>query len=240
MPATYLIYQLIEMIAQNLDAILKDITCCAHRYGRDADSVKLVAVSKRKPVALIQEAYDNGQRLFGENYLQEAADKIPQLPVDISWHFIGHLQSNKAKQAVALFDVIETVDRLKLAKLIDKHAKALNKKISILLQVNIGMEPQKAGVLPEEAESLLTQIREQTDLPVLGLMVIPPYADDAEQTREYFIEARLMAEKFAQKQLFSDNKNVALSMGMSGDYQVAIEEGATFIRLGTALFGARE
>lgn len=228
------------MIAQNLDAILDDITRCAHRCGRAPDSVKLVAVSKRKHVTLIQEAYDNGQRLFGENYLQEAAEKIPQLPDDITWHFIGHLQSNKTKQAVALFDVIETVDRLKLAKLIDKHAKALQKRVSILLQVNIGMEEQKAGVPPEEAELLLNRIHEETDLPVLGLMVIPPYAADAEQTREYFTQTRLMAENFAQKQLFADNKKVALSMGMSGDYQVAIEEGATFIRIGTALFGARE
>ncbi|PID71601.1 MAG: YggS family pyridoxal phosphate-dependent enzyme [Desulfobulbus propionicus] len=228
------------MIAQNFHTIRNEMRACAKQCERQAEDVKLIAVSKRKPVELIQEAYDNGQLQFGENYLQEAAEKIPQLPADISWHFIGHLQSNKTKQAVALFDVIETVDRIKLAKLIDKHAKALQKNVSILLQINIGKEKQKGGVMPEEAELLLNQIRDETDLPVLGLMIIPPFSADAEQTRKFFIQTRKMAENFAKKHLFADNNKVELSMGMSGDFQVAIEEGATYIRIGTALFGARE
>lgn len=228
------------MIKQNLEAIRQRIDAYARACNRDPHSIELVAVSKRKDSSLIRQAYDSGQHIFGENYLQEAAEKIPHLPAEARWHFIGHLQSNKAKQAVALFDVIETVDRLKLATLIDKHARALGRKIGILLQVNIGREPQKAGVLPEDAESLLREINSSTQLGVLGLMVIPPWAPDPEASRPFFQATRELALNLAAKQLFSDNTRVALSMGMSADYHIAIEEGATLIRIGTALFGARD
>lgn len=228
------------MIQDNYQTIRQKISQCAAGCNRAADSIHLVAVSKKKECALIQQAFDCGQRIFGENYLQEAAQKIPELPSSITWHFIGHLQSNKAKQAVILFDVIETVDSLKLAKLIDKHANALSKSIAILLQINIGREPQKAGVLPEETESLLRRISSETKLQVRGLMVIPPFSNNPEETRLFFRETRKLAEDFARKQLFTDNQNVVLSMGMSADFHVAIEEGATHIRIGTALFGARD
>ena len=228
------------MIQDNYHTIREKISQCAIDCNRDPNTIQLVAVSKKKACALIQQVFDCGQRVFGENYLQEAAQKIPELSSSAKWHFIGHLQSNKAKQAVSLFDVIETVDSLKLAKLIDKHAQALGKSTAILLQINIGLEPQKAGVLPEEAESLLRQITSETKLRVLGLMVIPPFSDTPEVTRPFFKETRKLAEDFARKKLFTDNQNVVLSMGMSADYQIAIEEGATHIRIGTALFGARD
>lgn len=228
------------MIQDNYQTIRQKISQCAANCNRDPNTIQLVAVSKKKESSLIQQVFDCGQRIFGENYLQEAAQKIPDLPPSAKWHFIGHLQSNKAKQAVSLFDVIETVDSLKLAKLIDKHANTLGKSTAILLQINIGREQQKAGVLPEEAESLLKQITSETKLQVLGLMVIPPFSDKPEVTRPFFRETRKLAEEFARKQLFTNNENVVLSMGMSADFHVAIEEGATHIRIGTALFGARD
>ncbi|WP_028584271.1 YggS family pyridoxal phosphate-dependent enzyme [Desulfogranum mediterraneum] len=228
------------MITTNFQQIRDQIAQCALDCGRDPQTVQLLAVSKRKPIELIKQARLCGQTLFGENYIQEAAEKIPSLPSDINWHFIGHLQSNKAKLAASLFDCIQTVDSLKLATLLAKHATAQNRSISILIQVNIGREEQKAGVAPEEVEGLLTQIRESTSIRVSGLMTIPPLAADPEATRPLFRATRELAESLAAKQLFSDNDNIQLSMGMSGDFPVAIQEGATIIRIGTALFGARE
>ena len=226
-------------IQKNYETIQNTIKQCCVQFDRQPDTVELVAVSKRKGVDLIQQAYDCGQKIFGENYLQEAVEKIPQLPADIRWHFIGHLQSNKAKLAVEYFDVIETVDRLKLARRLDKYAAELGKKPQILIQVNIGNEAQKAGVHPEDAERLIGEINTQTDLDVAGLMIIPPYLPDPESSRSYFSSTKKLAKELAQKQLFIDNDNIALSMGMSGDFHIAIEEGATLIRVGTALFGAR-
>ena len=227
------------MISDNLAQIRSNITAAAAKAGRDASSIKLVAVSKFVPADRIQEALRCDQTLFGENYLQEATEKIPLVGADAKWHFIGHLQSNKAKLAAALFDMVETVDRLKIAKALDTHAKQLGKTLSILLQVNIGRELQKSGVLPEETKDLLLAIRKETDLPVLGLMTMPPFFDAPEKSRPYFRELRLLANQLAGQHLFSDNSRVELSMGMSGDYQVAIEEGATIVRVGTAIFGIR-
>ncbi|MGD9949043.1 MAG: YggS family pyridoxal phosphate-dependent enzyme [Desulfobulbus sp.] len=227
------------MISDNLAQIHTNITKAAHKVGRDPDAIKLVAVSKFVASDHIQEALDSGQTVFGENYLQEAADKIPAIGDKAKWHFIGHLQSNKAKQAVALFDMVETVDRLKIAKALDTQAKHLEKALSVLIQVNIGREPQKSGILPDKTEQLLRELRQETNLQVCGLMTMPPFFDAPEKSRPFFRELRLLANKLAQQQLFSDNTRVELSMGMSGDYQVAIEEGATIIRVGTALFGSR-
>jgi len=227
------------MISHNLAQIRSNIHAAAEKAGRDGASIKLVAVSKFVASDRIQEALDCGQTLFGENYLQEAAEKIPVIGAGAKWHFIGHLQSNKAKQAVSLFDMVETVDRLKIAKALDTQGKQLGKTLSILIQVNIGREPQKSGVLPEETQHLLQAIREETDLQVCGLMTLPPFFDAPEKSRPFFRELRLLAHQLAQQQLFSDNTQVELSMGMSGDYQVAIEEGATIVRVGTAIFGSR-
>ncbi len=225
-------------ICTNLNQVLENIAAAARKAGRAPETVKLVAVSKTVPVGPIQEAIDCGQVLFGENYLQEAAEKIPQLR-GASWHYIGHLQSNKCREIATLFDTVETVDRLKVAYRLDEQAAALNRQLKILVQVNIGEEPQKAGVMPDETEALLAAVRNCAHLRCLGLMALPPHFDDPEGSRPYFRQVREIGETCARKELFFDNQNLELSMGMSGDYPAAIEEGATIIRVGTALFGSR-
>ena len=227
------------MIHDRLRQIWATIAASSIKAGRNPSEIKLVAVSKTVAPDLIQEAISCGQMLFGENYLQEAASKIPLFPSETNWHFIGHLQSNKAKQAAELFQVIETVDRWKIAKALDDHARLLGKSLSILIQVNLGRERQKSGVSPENAAQLLRQITQSTNLRVLGLMTMPPFFADPEQSRPYFRELKKLSLQLAAMNLFADNTNVALSMGMSNDYPIAIEEGATIIRVGTALFGAR-
>lgn len=227
------------MISDNLAQIRSNIIQAANNAKRNPETIKLVAVSKFVSTDRIQEALACGQTLFGENYLQEASEKIQTIGAQAKWHFIGHLQSNKAKQAVALFDMVETVDRLKIAKALDAQAKEAGKTLSVLIQVNIGREPQKSGILPEETEQLARAIRQETALEVCGLMAMPPFFDAPEKSRPYFRKLRELANQLAERQLFADNTQVELSMGMSGDYPVAIEEGATIVRVGTALFGSR-
>lgn len=226
-------------IGENLEQIRARMTAAARRAGRDPEGVALVAVSKYVPVERIVEAVAAGQLLFGENYLQEAQEKIRQLPSSLRWHCIGHLQSNKAKLAVDLFHMVETVDRLKLARLLDQHAAEAGRVLPVLVQVNVGREPQKAGVLPEDAAELLRELAALTHLEVRGLMTMPPFFDQPERARPCFRELRLLSENLAGKGLLGAHGPVELSMGMSGDFEVAIEEGATLVRVGTALFGAR-
>ncbi len=230
------------MFNKNLQTILQQIHDTAVNSGRDPKSIRLLAVSKRMPLDNIIEAYSCNQLLFGENYLQEASDKInaiTQNTAKISWHFIGHLQSNKAKQAAKLFSMIETVDRFKIAKALNNHASQLDKFLEILIQVNIGREKQKAGILEEDAQQLLEQVQGLSNLRVRGLMAMPPFSADPETSRPYFKKLSQLAEQLAAKGLFADPDKVELSMGMSRDFKVAIEEGATLIRIGTALFGSR-
>ena len=228
------------MICANLAHIRETITRSAHKAGRSPEAVKLVAVSKTVSVDAMLAAVHCGQMVFGENYIQEAAQKRPHLPGISQWHYIGHLQSNKTKRAVELFDVIQTVDRWETAAALDSHARALGKSLSILLQVNIGRESQKSGTLPEAAEALLHKIAGATGLHILGLMAMPPYSPEPEHSRPFFREMNRLAQRFAACGLFADNGRVELSMGMSTDYPVAIEEGATLVRIGTALFGTRQ
>ncbi len=227
------------MIGDNLDEIGSRIQATAIGCGRDPKEIRLVAVSKRMPVEAVTEAFQHGQTLFGENYLQDAKEKIGQLDPSLQFHFIGHLQSNKARMAAELFQVIETVDRLKIARALDKHAGILDKRLSILIQVNVGREKQKSGILPEKAEELLTALKPLTNLKALGLMTMPPYGRDAEESRPWFSKLKELSVQLANNGLFYDNSRVELSMGMSGDFTVAIEEGATLVRVGTAIFGAR-
>ncbi len=227
------------MISDNITHIFDTIAQTARNAGRNPKKIKLVAVSKWMAIEKIQQAIDCGQIHFGESYLQEASGKIHHFPRTINWHFIGHLQSNKTKQITELFDVVETVDRLNIAHALDKHAKLLKKNLAVLVQVNTGREKQKSGIFPEEAESFLRLITEETDLRVLGLMTMPPFFPDPEKSRPYFKELKKLAKLLSAQNLFTDNDNVELSMGMSGDYTIAIEEGATIVRVGTALFGAR-
>ncbi len=227
------------MIADNLQTIRKTITDTALNCGRDPSTIKLVAVSKRHPSASIREAMAAGQDLFGENYIQEAAEKYRTIGTGASFHFIGHLQSNKAKLAAELFTMIETIDRYKLAKTLHGHLEKLGKSLDVLVQVNIGRDPKKSGVLPEETEVLLKKIAPFSRLRIRGLMTMPPFTMDHNESRSYFKALRLLGLELGEKSLFFDNESIELSMGMSHDFPVAIEEGATIIRIGTAIFGER-
>jgi pyridoxal phosphate enzyme (YggS family) len=229
-----------DIVRENLAAITSRIENAAHRVHRDPQEITLVAVSKKIGLERIQAAMDCGQLQFGENYIQEARDKIPNLAGNLSWHFIGHLQTNKAGMAAALFDVIETVDSLKLAIALNKHLTALQKILPVLIQVNIGGEHQKSGLPLAEAESLLREIQKLPMLRPTGLMAMPPFGTDPEKARPFFKRLREAAGLLAAKNLFvPQSRGPELSMGMSGDFEVAIEEGATIIRIGTALFGRR-
>ena len=226
-------------ICHNLTSLLEKISLAATLAGRDPKKIKLVAVSKTVAAPAILEAIACGQVLFGENYLQEASEKIPILPSQTQWHFIGRLQSNKCRQVVELFDMVETIDRPKLANRLNFHAEELGHKLKVLVQVNIGRETQKAGVLPEQAASLISEIANKEHLECRGLMALPPFFDNPEASRPYFKQLKELADTCARQGLFHDNEQVELSMGMSGDYLAAIEEGATIVRIGTAIFGTR-
>lgn len=227
-------------IASNLKHIQDSIANTARDCGRKASSIKLIAVSKRHPVASIEEAMKTGQIYFGENYIQEAVEKCRHLKTNMArFHFIGHLQSNKAKQAAETFDMIETVDRIKLAKALNKHLEKLDRKLDILIQVNIGEDPNKSGTSPEKAGEILREISRLPNIRPLGLMTIPPLSANNEESRVHFRNLYKLSNELAQQELFTDNNNVELSMGMSQDFKTAIEEGATIIRIGTAIFGQR-
>lgn len=226
------------MIQNNLGQIRQQITEIAIRCHRDPSDIKLIAVSKRFPVEAIEEALDAGQFQFGENFIQESADKKAILGDSVRLHFIGHLQSNKAKTAAATFDMIETVDRFKIASALNRHLDAMNRKMDILIQVNIGNDPNKSGILPDAAEHLLTQIKELKQIAPKGLMTITPITKTAGEARIFFKELRILGERLQTLGLLPADK-IELSMGMSSDFHIAIEEGATLIRIGTAIFGQR-
>lgn len=215
------------------------MAAAARRAGRDPATVQLVAVSKKTAVTRIAEVARAGQLLFGENYLQEATAKVALLGPPLRWHFIGHLQSNKARQVAELFDMVETVDRLKVGRALDGHLGKIGKVMAVLVEVNIGREPQKSGVLPEEVAELLLGLAACRQLRVLGLMTMPPFCREAEEVRPYFRQLRQLAESLTAQGLLGREGPVELSMGMSADFEVAIEEGATLVRVGTALFGER-
>ncbi len=228
-------------VAENLAAVQARIAAAARRVGRDPAAIRLVAVSKRVPDERLRAAVAAGQRLFGENYLQEAEEKIARLDPagELSWHFIGHLQSNKARAAAERFAMVETVDRLKLATLLDRQARALGRELPVLLQVNVGGEEQKSGVAPAAAAKLLAALNKLPALRVVGLMTMPPWSADPEESRPHFRRLRRLAEDLVGQGLLGSPGPSELSMGMSGDFEVAVEEGATLVRVGTAIFGPR-
>jgi pyridoxal phosphate enzyme (YggS family) len=228
----------VNPIAQNLEEVKKRLTAAAQRAGRDPAAVKLVAVSKTVDVDRIREAAAAGQTIFGENYLQEARAKIAALGLPVSWHLVGHLQTNKAKGAVALFHLIHSVDRLKLARALEQAAAADRKVQEILIQVNLGGEESKSGAAPQEVPSLLREIARMEHLRVAGLMTMPPWFQAPEKVRPYFRGLRELRDRLRALDLIASPLN-ELSMGMSGDYEVAVEEGATLVRVGTAIFGSR-
>jgi pyridoxal phosphate enzyme (YggS family) len=210
------------------------IEAAAARSGRPASAVTLVAVSKTMPTEIVQEAVTAGLRIFGENRVQEAREKCVRVSGAAEWHLIGHLQSNKAKLAVDLFERIHTLDSARLAEDLNRHAGEAGKRLRCLVQVNLGEEPQKSGAAEVEVRTLLEAAARLSHLVVDGLMVIPPFLEP-EAVRPYFRRLRLMRDQFTGEG-FSLNE---LSMGMSQDFEVAIEEGATLVRIGTALFGTR-
>lgn len=224
-------------IAENLQQVKEKITEAAVRSGRDPESVKIVAVSKTHTVEIIKEAYDIGIKTFGENRIQEAIDKIPLLPGDIDWHMIGHLQSNKAKHAVEFFNVIQSVDSIKIASKIEAECAEINKNLKIMIQLDLAREETKFGVEEESFFKLCDYVKEYCPhMELIGLMCIPPLFIESERTRPYFKSLREYLELYNDKY---PNKIHHLSMGMSNDYEVAVEEGATIVRIGTAIFGER-
>jgi hypothetical protein len=199
--------------------------------------VRLVAVSKTVDAERVRQALAAGQDLFGENYLQEAKDKIAVLGRQVGWHLVGHLQTKKAKAAVELFDLIHAVDRLKLARALSAAAAAFNKVQDILIQVNQAGEDTKSGVAPEAAAALLKEVAQLPNLRVMGLMTMPPWFADPEAARPYFKALRELRDRL---RALTGLPLPELSMGMSGDFAVAVEEGATLVRVGTAIFGHRQ
>lgn len=220
----------------NLAAIQSRIRAACERAGRDAASVQLLAVSKTHPPETIREAVNLGLNFFGENKVQEAKAKIPQSPGQARWHFIGHLQSNKCRDAVELFEMIQGVDSLGLAQEINKRAEQAGKTMPILLEINVAGEGSKFGYQPEQMLAELKAINALPRLEIHGLMAIPPYTPVPEKARPYFQKLRELKRQ-AETELGAPLPH--LSMGMSGDFEVAIEEGATIVRVGTALFGER-
>lgn len=227
------------MVADHLKEVKKRIEQACERGKRDPKDVTLIAVSKTKPVSLLMEAYEAGARDFGENKVQELMDKIPQMPDDIRWHMIGHLQRNKVKYIVDKVYMIHSVDSLELAREISKEAVKKGVCVNILLEVNVAQEESKFGVSCEEAYGLALEASKLPGINVQGLMTIAPYVDEGEKNRKVFSKLRQLAVDISGKNIDNMNMN-ALSMGMSGDYEVAIEEGATYVRVGTAIFGERD
>ena len=227
-----------DQIRRNLEEMKRRLEDAARRAGRDPADIRLVAVTKTVGLERLKEAVAAGHTLFGENYVQEAKTKITSLGPGLTWHFIGHLQSNKAKAAVELFDLIHSVDRASLAQALEQAAARRDKIQDILLQVNLAGEASKSGTAPEDAQDLLSEIGKMPHLRVLGLMTMPPWFDDPERVRPYFRGLRELRDRLRGLQLGEGDLS-ELSMGMTGDFEVAVAEGATLVRIGTAIFGRR-
>ena len=220
---------------ERLKSINEKIAAACQRAGRDFFDVTLVAVSKTVEPERIRQAIEAGVRVLGENRVQEAASKINELAAvvaehNVEWHLIGHLQSNKARHAVELFSAIQSVDSFKLAERLDNVAGELGKKLPVFIEVNLGDEESKAGAKPDEVLPLCEQVSKLTNLELKGLMAVPPFLENAEDVRPFFRRLRTLRDQAQLKEL---------SMGMSHDFEIAIEEGATIVRIGTALFGER-
>jgi pyridoxal phosphate enzyme (YggS family) len=229
-----------DEITRNLMAVQQRIAETCTRSGRDSNAVRMVAVTKTVSAETVRVAIQAGTVLFGENYIQEAREKCGMLAkYPVSWHFIGHLQTNKAKYAVKLFDLIHTVDSLRLATELDREARKIGKVQKILIQVNIGKEASKSGIDAESTEMLIRSLAAFPNLSVRGLMVIPPFFDEPERVRPHFKGLRELRDSLNKRNISGISLD-ELSMGMTGDFEAAIEEGATMVRIGTAIFGERQ
>ncbi|HKC00980.1 MAG TPA: YggS family pyridoxal phosphate-dependent enzyme [Terriglobales bacterium] len=229
-------------IAENIAEVRERIAAAARRAARNPDEITLVGVSKMFPVERIREAYAAGLRVFGENRVQEFAAKAAALRDlrDTKWHLIGHLQTNKAAKAAELFEAVDSVDSVRLAERLNASAESAGKKLSVLIEINVGGENAKSGVALHsgELEQILRNAPRWENLKINGLMTVPPYTEDPEGSRAYFRQLRQIRDRIAPRDL-PQISMAALSMGMSHDFEVAIEEGATCVRVGTAIFGER-
>lgn len=227
------------MIKENIKVVLENIKQAAIKADRNPQNVRLIAVSKTKPVTMLQECYDAGIRDFGENKVQELVEKFELLPKDIKWHMIGHLQTNKVKYIIDKVYMIHSVDSLKLAEEISRQAQKHNVTVNVLIEVNVAEEASKFGVSLAEAPDLIREISRLPGVNVKGLMTVAPYVVNPEENRQYFVSLNQLCVDIMQKNI--DNVNIdVLSMGMTGDYEIAVEEGATFVRVGTGIFGERD
>ena len=224
------------MLKENLEKVEENIQAACDRAGRKRDEVTLIAVSKTKPVEMLQEAYDLGVRINGENKAQELASKYEVLPKDIHWHMIGHMQRNKVKYIIDKVDLIHSV---RLAETIDKEAEKHGVIANILIEVNVAKEESKFGLMPEEVPEFVEKIAGFPHIRVKGLMTIAPFVENPEENRPIFAHLRKLSVDIAKKNIDNITMSI-LSMGMTNDYQVAIEEGATMVRVGTGIFGARD
>ncbi len=226
-------------IARAVQAIQEQVLQTARQCGRNPDEIRIVAVSKTHPPESVQAAFQSGMRIFGENRVQEAETKIADLHnLPIEWHLIGHLQTNKVKKAVSLFTAIHSVDSPKLIQALEREATLQNRTLPILLQLNLAGESSKTGADADELETLLTALRQSPHLQCRGLMTIPPFFDDPEKVRPFFRQLRELGERY-RTDIVREGNTLELSMGMTHDFPIAIQEGATLIRIGTALFGNR-
>jgi len=227
------------MIQDNIAQVQGIMNEACKKAGRSTDEVTLITVSKTQPVEALQEAYAAGSRDFGENKVQELLDKIPLMPEDVRWHMIGHLQRNKVKYIVDKVCLIHSVDSLRLAEEISKEALKKQVDVDILIEVNVALEESKFGTTTADAISLVEQISKLPGVHIKGLMTIAPYVEDEEENRSIFKKLRELSVDIAGKNIDNVSMNI-LSMGMTGDYRVAIEEGATYVRVGTGIFGERD
>lgn len=225
-------------ISDNINTTKQRIAAAALKCGRDPDSIKLLAVTKTIPTEYIIKAIDAGITMLGENYVQEARDKIAAIGSRAQWHMIGHLQTNKAKYVVTLFDYVHSVDRMELAQELDKRAGLINRKLNVLIEVNVSGEKSKSGIPADDAPALIKQIAGLENLAMRGLMTMAPYSNNPENARPYFSALRNLRDNISRQQI-SGIPMEELSMGMTDDFEVAIEEGATIIRIGRAIFGKR-
>jgi len=223
-------------IRDNLLRVRERIERAAQKAGRDPKGIRLVAVSKTVEVARIKEAIEAGVSILGENYIQEAQKKIEDIGKPVSWHFIGHLQSNKARYAVRLFEMVHSVDSVSLAEELNRRAEQEGRVIQVMVEVNLSGEATKFGTDEERVSNLARRIRDLEHLSLEGLMTMPPYFDSPELGRPYYTALRELKEKMIQEGIPMKE----LSMGMSNDFEIAVEEGATYVRIGTAIFGPRQ
>ena len=227
------------MLQEQLTYVKNEIDDACLRGNRNREDVTLIAVSKTKPVETLQEAYDLGVRVFGENKVQELVDKYEVLPKDIHWHMIGHLQRNKVKYIIDKVDCIHSVESIRLAETIEKEAAKHERIIDVLVEVNVAGEDSKFGLSPEEVPAFVEEIAKFPHIRVKGLMTIAPFVENPEENRPIFQCLRKLSVDIRNKNIDNVSMNV-LSMGMTNDYQVAVEEGATMVRVGTAIFGERD